>query len=457
MADGIVGKISVGDGATFTPSVSSAGVLSWSNNKNLPNPESVDIAQAVVDAGALDSRYLKLSGGTMTGNITFNKTNPDIIGARTTGRAGLFAGSNNFDGAGLQLFGRNDATYAGMFYLRASTKSSGSDSGGAVFDLVGRPNGLLTWNSKEVITAAGGTMMGAINMNSNAVNMGTGSNDDGRMYTISSVLRLTGGSSTSTGSYIDIGSSSSGTKGIVLAASDGNGTTKQLKVVYDGTFTWDGNAVALSKDVLALSGGTLTGNVTANKQFFELTNSTLNGRNSIFGGTNSNNGAFLFVYGKDHSSLAGQFVLHANDGSNTSELVGKPDGILTWKGLDIAPQKWVTDTFADKSVASGTRTNLGSFTLTKGTWLICIAVNFPSNANGYRDINISNSSAGSQLDRYRYYRCAPANGSDTHITWTIFDAVSANTTTRYVNVLQNSGSALTVGGGYIAFRLSADA
>lgn len=36
-------------GATFTPAVSNAGVLSWSNNKGLPNPQSVDMAQAVVD------------------------------------------------------------------------------------------------------------------------------------------------------------------------------------------------------------------------------------------------------------------------------------------------------------------------------------------------------------------------------------------------------------------------
>ena len=31
------------DGATFTPTVSSAGVLSWSNDGNLPNPAPVNI------------------------------------------------------------------------------------------------------------------------------------------------------------------------------------------------------------------------------------------------------------------------------------------------------------------------------------------------------------------------------------------------------------------------------
>lgn len=36
-------KLILDAGAIFTPSVSSAGVLSWSNNASLPNPESVDI------------------------------------------------------------------------------------------------------------------------------------------------------------------------------------------------------------------------------------------------------------------------------------------------------------------------------------------------------------------------------------------------------------------------------
>ena len=39
----VIGQISVGDGATFTPSVNSAGELSWTNNKNLPNPASLSL------------------------------------------------------------------------------------------------------------------------------------------------------------------------------------------------------------------------------------------------------------------------------------------------------------------------------------------------------------------------------------------------------------------------------
>ena len=38
------------DGVTFIPSVSSAGVISWTNNGGLPNPASVDLAAAVIAA-----------------------------------------------------------------------------------------------------------------------------------------------------------------------------------------------------------------------------------------------------------------------------------------------------------------------------------------------------------------------------------------------------------------------
>lgn len=38
------------DGATFTPSVSSAGVLSWTNDGGKPNPQSVDLVAAVINA-----------------------------------------------------------------------------------------------------------------------------------------------------------------------------------------------------------------------------------------------------------------------------------------------------------------------------------------------------------------------------------------------------------------------
>lgn len=38
------------DGVTFTPSVSSAGVISWTNNGHKTNPASVDLTAAVIAA-----------------------------------------------------------------------------------------------------------------------------------------------------------------------------------------------------------------------------------------------------------------------------------------------------------------------------------------------------------------------------------------------------------------------
>ena len=38
------------DGATFIPSVSTAGVISWTNDKGLPNPAPVDLVSAVLTA-----------------------------------------------------------------------------------------------------------------------------------------------------------------------------------------------------------------------------------------------------------------------------------------------------------------------------------------------------------------------------------------------------------------------
>ena len=115
-----------------------------------PTPAVGDNTTKIATTAFVRQNALPLSGGTMTGNISFNKTNPDVIGNRTTSRIGVFAGANNFDGAGLQCFGREDSTYAGMFYLRASTKSSSSDSGGTVVDLVGRPDGTLRWNGNDI-------------------------------------------------------------------------------------------------------------------------------------------------------------------------------------------------------------------------------------------------------------------------------------------------------------------
>ena len=206
MADPIIGKISVGDGATFTPSVDSDGKLSWTNNKNLPNPATVDIAQAIIDAGTLaptasptftgtvTAADISASGdlavtGTITGNVTGNLTgNADTATNATNDgngneisatylpfAGGTMTGSIIYDGSGiyalpikqkydsaairffggtddsssyLWLFGKNSAG-AGRFDLTANDGTNSTL-------LRGFPNGTLQWGGKNIVVADAG-------------------------------------------------------------------------------------------------------------------------------------------------------------------------------------------------------------------------------------------------------------------------------------------------------------
>lgn len=235
----IIGQISVGDGATFTPSVSSAGELSWTNNKNLPNPEPVDIAQAVVDAGALDSRYLQLSGGTMTGGIV-SSTAYMLMGTGTNRQYNI-GGSNPIGkGAFLVLNGCDYANNGGAFQLVAR------DANGNGASLQGSVNGTLSWNGSNVITAAGGTMTGDINYGEKAAQFSK--------YNNNSTINIVG-SSTDSGIGILSKRGSFNNTSLILSSGDqstnprfrlsaGDGTTsKELVGEPNGTLTWNSKSI----------------------------------------------------------------------------------------------------------------------------------------------------------------------------------------------------------------------
>lgn len=153
----------------------------------------------------------------------------------------------------------------------------------------------------------------------------------------------------------------------------------------------------------------------------------------------------------------GAVEIHAYDGSNDSTLKATAAGGLTWKGLDINPQTLTTVTFDEKNVATSTLTNLGNFTLTKGTWLITVSVAFANNSNGYRHVIIGNSTSSEQINRCSSVTYRASENSTTHIVFSIIHAVSSSTK-LYLNVSQNSGSTLgTTNNGVRLFRLSHDA
>lgn len=98
------------------------------------------------------SNYLPLSGGTMTGNILFNKSFPAIIG---NGRTMLTGGTGNVDGSSVQFYPYNysDSSAAGTFVIRASNRSSWEDTDPTHknIDLVGKPDGTLTWDEQPLL------------------------------------------------------------------------------------------------------------------------------------------------------------------------------------------------------------------------------------------------------------------------------------------------------------------
>lgn len=437
--------------------------------------------------------YLALAGGVMSGDIEFSASEWKIKGSDIDNDAELsiVGATDNLNGSSLNLYGRNH-TEGGAFELNAN-------NGTYTKTLKGDAIGNLKWDgnsvalAKDFLPLSGGTLTGNVYttpyydstivdpeggqtliVSKGKVAKGTApSNDEwhtmvmavdnsgltnnaNKYGQVETAVKTDGSVETNVQAYKNEANSTTSVKISVGYDANGNAfTSAPTPTAGDNSTKIATTAFVNTKagDYLPLSGGTMTGGIKRNG--VAIINTADNGYVQYNGGKDDTS-SYICIYGKNHSSNPGTINLRAYDGTNSRYLHLEPNGTLNWGGLDISPQTWKSSSFSDKSAASGTRTNLGSYTLTKGTWLICIAVNFPSNANGYRDINISNSSAGSQLDRYRYYRCAPANGSDTHITWTIFDSASANIT-RYVNVLQNSGSALTVGGGYIAFRLSNDA
>ena len=90
---------------------------------------------------AMANNVLPLSGGTMTGTI---KKSSDVIqGTDDTLTVRINGGTTYANGAFLLLYGKSNASYGGYFYLRAT-------DGTSIKDLHGRPDGTLTWGTKEI-------------------------------------------------------------------------------------------------------------------------------------------------------------------------------------------------------------------------------------------------------------------------------------------------------------------
>ena len=105
-----------------------------------------------------------------------------------------------------------------------------------------------------------------------------------------------------------------------------NGPSSAVKAPTDTT-VWD--AIATASGYLPLSGGTLTGDLLG-ANVLKLTASDSAHETWLCGGTSLSDGATFIAYGKDNAS--GMWRVRAY---GDHDLVGKPDGTLTWDGKDV--------------------------------------------------------------------------------------------------------------------------
>jgi len=97
------------------------------------------------------------------------------------------------------------------------------------------------------------------------------------------------------------------------------------------------------------------------------------------------------------------------------------------------------------TVNTGTATDICSISLTKGHWLVCCGLRFPSNTSGYRCGKLSSSSANISVTNADVILFAQnMSGTNTQLQWTKIINETRTSGTWYLEALQNSGSSLTM-------------
>lgn len=302
--------------------------------------EPANLAIGDEDGLNIKTGYLKLTGGTVTGttnfqqNVKFQDNQENVFGgvyvpsSSSTEQYAQFYGGESVSVAGAKLTLYPDGD--GRFKLDAR-----STDGSNTYTLVTDNNGNLNWRGyplawkKDYLPLIGGTLSGWLQFSSQSgrIQMSrSSSNNDGD-------LGIYGGSGYSTGAYLYLNgagrASQAGCFGI-RAVADGS-TYKELQGRPDGTLLWGGNSIALSKDVLPLAGGTMTGAIirrgdavycNADDSFVRLN-----------GGSEYTSGASLQLNGQ---TANGRFALMARkSGVGAPVLLGDPDGTLMWNNKNI--------------------------------------------------------------------------------------------------------------------------
>jgi len=97
------------------------------------------------------------------------------------------------------------------------------------------------------------------------------------------------------------------------------------------------------------------------------------------------------------------------------------------------------------TVNTSTATNICSLSLPKGTWVVCCGLRWPANTTGYRCGKLHTTTASiTTTNADVIFFAQNMSGTVFQQEWTKIVTVTASSTTWYLNVLQNSGSQLTM-------------
>lgn len=241
--------------------------------------------------------YLPRSGGQMSGGIYSNSNNEYMI---------VCGGEDVNSGGYIRLHSKDDAENLGRVVISANNGTNKS-----VMRFF--PNGDLSIDDKKVITSDGGvfTVGHAIKRDVD-----------------SSYIGMYGGTDSSTNARVEVmGKNHEVNPGEFHIYAQNDTNSVALRGKPDGTLTWN------AQDVITGAGGTLNGTLYRNGLL--ATSSSPAQSLWLASGGDVSSGASIYAYGKDASINPGGFRLRAHDGSSYKDLVGKPDGTLTWGGKTV--------------------------------------------------------------------------------------------------------------------------
>lgn len=283
-------------------------------------------------------------------NYPLSGTIPSVVGdivKRTVDNswARINGGTAYSDGANILLYGINSSSNAGLFQLQSRASASTS------WQLKGDNTGLLSWNGSILNT--GGVIVNQKNHfrikdTDYAYNEVPSADSHLSFARVdknnANVGRLQISRYATTGNqqvHLVVNSPVDGSEKVFLRGiqdSSGNHWVEISETRTTGTSDKEPVTVGYLNSrlgsYLPLAGGTMTGQIKTSYTD-ALVKTADNGHLTIIGGTAYANGASIKLSGKSETNAQGWFQVRAQDGTNYKDLIGKPDGTLTWNSSDV--------------------------------------------------------------------------------------------------------------------------